>query len=636
MDNKFSNITAKYKYNPSNFAVGSGSPKTLSSEARLKELEEATGVASTTTQINRADRKMVNGSYRAPGDEQRMQETREKIAKFLGGEKIAKGLGQAMAQKENSKLIEETQNTQIKLAGDLQARIKEKKAAGQDTTKLEQALEDLNADIQSFGTGAEDVLNPEEITGKEVVGDALKLATTVVGAGTLPGQVGKVAKAETFIKGAAQGLKTGAATGGGFGAASGAAEALLDNKSGGEVVENAAVSGLAGIVVGGVVGSVLGGASGALKGRQLRNEIMNAQVKTGQKVPKNIVEYTPKQQKAIEIAKTQGFDETDIDFMTSMNAPDKVKAQKMIDLAQKASVNKRTLERPIDVVGDSMVDRIKFIETHNKEAGKAVDTAAKALKGKTVDVESLRARVVSSLEDAGVSLADDGTLDFSQSVFKNTPSVQNELQKVIKTIPDGSDAYQAHIFKKSLDEVLDFGTGGEGLKGKSANILKSWRNATDEALDAAFEEYNKANTDFKITREALDQASDLFGKKVGIKSKERGGQLLRSVFSNNTQRPRVLQLVEQLDLIAKQYGGKFDDNLVDQALFTEILEDVYGTQATTSLQGQVERAMGNTQAVIEGVKDPIRGLGKLFAKVVEKTQGISDDNKKRVLDALLK
>jgi len=127
----------------------------------------------------------------------------------------------------------------------------------------------------------------------------------------------------------------------------------------------------------------------------------------------------------------------------------------------------------------------------------------------------------------------------------------------------------------------------------------------------------------------------LFGKKAGI-SKERGGQLLRSVFSNNTQRPRVLSLIEKLDAVSKQYGGKFDDNLVDQALFTEILEDIYGTQATTSLQGQVERAVKGTKRVIEGIRDPLKGLGDLAATGVEKSIGITDENKRKILQALIK
>ena len=129
---------------------------------------------------------------------------------------------------------------------------------------------------------------------------------------------------------------------------------------------------------------------------------------------------------------------------------------------------------------------------------------------------------------------------------------------------------------------------------------------------------------------------ELFGKRAGI-SKERGGQLLRSVFSNNASRQRVMALVEQLDAVSKQYGGNYPDNLLDQALFTEILEDVYGTQATTSLQGQVGRAVKKgTQKVIEGVRNPVQGAGEILAAGAEKIAGISPENKKKILSAFVR
>ncbi|WP_250523715.1 hypothetical protein, partial [Caballeronia sp. NCF2] len=87
---------------------------------------------------------------------------------------------------------------------------------------------------------------------------------------------------------------------------------------------------------------------------------------------------------------------------------------------------------------------------------------------------------------ANVSILDDGTLDFSQSVFKNNPSIQKELQKVVKTIPDGNDAYQLHIFKKTIDEMVDYGVSGEGLKGNAKTILKALRSYADDALDTTF------------------------------------------------------------------------------------------------------------------------------------------------------
>lgn len=331
------------------------------------------------------------------------------------------------------------------------------------------------------------------------------------------------------------------------------------------------------------------------------------------------------------------IEDQDIDFVSSMSSIDKTKAQKMVDIADKASKNKRVLERPIDVVGDSMVDRIKFIENVNKQAGKNLNDVAKSLRGQTVDANNIEQTAQSLIDDLGITRTPTGKLNFDNSVFKNTPAIQKKLNKFINEIPTGkADAYDVHIFKKSIDELVEFGTQGEGLKGNAERILKALRASADEALDTTFDSYNKANTDFANTKNILNQAEELFGKKVGIKSKERGGQLLRSVFSNNTQRPRVLKLVEELDLIAKNYGGKFDDNLLDQALFTEILEDVYGTQATTSLQGQVQRAVTGGKKILEAIKNPVQGAGELVAGATEKILGISPENKKKILLELLK
>jgi hypothetical protein len=95
-------------------------------------------------------------------------------------------------------------------------------------------------------------------------------------------------------------------------------------------------------------------------------------------------------------------------------------------------------------------------------------------------------------------------------------------------------------------------------------------------------------------------------------------------------------LTEQLDKVTKQYGGKFDDNLLDQTIFAEILEDVYGTQAVTSLQGEVAKAIKGTARVIEGIRNPIKGVGDLVATGAEKSLGINEENKRKIFNAFLR
>lgn len=235
----------------------------------------------------------------------------------------------------------------------------------------------------------------------------------------------------------------------------------------------------------------------------------------------------------IEEATKQGFNEKDINFLSSVGPKDKPVLRKMYDLTVKAQSDPRQVTRAADVLGDTITNQVKQVQGLNSQAGKAVDVAAKSLKGQVVDVTPVREYITSKLDDAGIKIAQDGSLDFEQSVFKNTPLIQKEIQKVISSAPDGSDAYQLHIFKKSIDELVNYGTGGEGLKGASANILKGIRNATDEVLDNTFQDYNVANTSYKATRDFLDQAKDIAGKNVDLSTKEGSqafGQALRSAF----------------------------------------------------------------------------------------------------------
>lgn len=586
----------------------------------------------------------------------------EKVADFTGGKELAQGVAQAINLPQASKQLDDMLDKATTQQNELLAKRKELKAQGGDTSTIDKALKLNTENLQKIGAGAEALLNPNDLTNKQIIGDALQLATTIASVGSYGNgfvaggkettikniltNIGKqkavptvaipITGAKTFGQGALQGAGTGAIYGGAFGTATGASQALQEDATMGGIAKEAITGGVLGATTGVILGGVTGGVSGAIKGRQLRNKILEGQVSLGEKASVDLNKLNPTQQKAVSMAKTQGFDDNDIKFMLSMKGEDKTIAQKMVNLAEKASVDKRVIERPIDIIGDNMVNRVKFIQAQNSKAGKLVDTTAKALKGQKVDAMPIRDKALSLLEDAGVYANPDGTPNWSKSIFNKTPELKNKIMKTLSDLPAGEiDAYDLHNFKKSIDEVVNYGIKGEGLKGKSANILKAVRNSADEVLDTTFADYNKANTDFKNTREVLDQVTDLFGKKVGI-SKERGGQLLRSVFSNNTQRPRVMQLVEQLDKVSEQYGKKFDDNLLDQTLFTEILEDVYGTQATTSLQGQVARAVKGTQKVIEGIRNPVKGAGELVATIAEKTSGITPENKKKILSAFLK
>lgn len=339
-------------------------------------------------------------------------------------------------------------------------------------------------------------------------------------------------------------------------------------------------------------------------------------------------------------AQKQGFSDSNINFLSTISEADKPVLKNMFDLTVKAQSNPRQITRAADVLGDSILKQVQQVQKLNSEAGKAVDTAAKSLKGLAVDTDGLRESIINTLKESGIGLDEaSGKLDFNQSVFKNVPTVQKELEKAIKTVPDGSDAYQLHIFKKSLDEILNYGTAGEGLSGQASRMLKGLRSDVDKVLDANFEEYNTANNSYRQTKEFLDEAIGIAGKNVDLSTKEGAqafGQSMRSAFSNNKSRGATLSFIENLQKISKELKlTNAEQDILDQAIFVTILEDTFGSQAATGLAGEVSKALSTAKTAINVVRDPIKGGLNAVADIIEKARGITPEAKRKLLETFL-
>lgn len=583
----------------------------------------------------------------------------EKVLDFTGGKEIAQGLGQALANPEITKQQEQTQQQQADIQGQLLAKIKEKKALGEDTSRLEQAAGLLAQEITKTGQDTGELLNQKGLTTSQVLGDALQLGTTIAGVGSYSkaGLVGKNAmtsglqkaapevvqgltKGTGILSGIGQGAKAGVITGATQGFAQGTAQGLQEDKSFSDSLKQGVGTGIAGGIFGGVVGGIIGGVSGAVKGSNLRKSIISEQEKSGLRPTLNETIQTksatnPAFKTMIDEAKKQGYSESDINFLATVQDADKSTLKKMFDVTAKAQSNPRQITRAADILGENATGIVRQVQSQNSKAGQLVDQTAKALKGQTFDASPIEQKVLSSLDDAGISIGGDGSVDFSKSIFRNTPKLQKEIERVIRNIPDGSDAYQAHIFKKSVDELVDYGSGGEGLSGKASSLLKGFRTAVDDTLDANFTDYNAANTEYKLTKDFIENVQNVVGKKVDFSTKagaQSFGQAFRGAFSNNKSRGQTLALIEELQNIAKQRGLKgAEQNLLDQALYVNMLEDQFGSQAATGLAGEVGKALGKAKTVINTIKNPIQGIPEAIGSAIEKGQNITPEMKKQVL-----
>ena len=644
----YSAILKKYNYSPTQLNVpGQVNAVQSTPQDRIKEIDAILSGQDLTT--NTENKRNVA----------------DKIAGFTGGEQIGKGLATGIRQLTGS--ADQTGNEEGQMFRS-QQEIIDKLQTMRDVPNTDpnkaRLLDMLKRGVTDAAVTQAEIDPGSTITNKQLAGDALQLATTIASAGAygkavegaktfqrlsnatkVPTAVSTLANTTGFLKGAGVGVLKGAAEGAVFGASTGASQGLKNNETAGEITGDAIYGGVGGGITGGVLGGIIGGISGVVNKSRLRESVLQAQEQSGlrpalQETITLKAKTDPKFNFLVNEAKKQGFNESEINFLASVSPKDKPVMKKMYDLTVKAQSDPRQITRAGDILGENVTQQVKQVIDLNKKAGKAVDLAAKSLKGQSVNVAPLAEKIVNKLEDAGISIQPNGALDFSQSVFKNTPQIQKELQKVILSVPDGSDAYQLHIFKKSLDEIVDFGTAGEGLKGGSANIIKALRSATDEVLDSAFEAYNTANTDFKVTKEYIDMAKGMVGKKVDLASKEGSqafGQALRSAFSNNKSRPNTLKFIEDTHLLSKQLGlSGSEKNLLDQAIYVNMLEETFGSEAATGLAGEVSKAINKSMSVIQGIKSPLKGAGQVAGYLAEKAANISPEAKKQVLRAFLK
>ena len=336
----------------------------------------------------------------------------------------------------------------------------------------------------------------------------------------------------------------------------------------------------------------------------------------------------------------QGFDDRFVQAVKQSSRNDKIKIKEMLDTFQRRKSDLLVNDRPIDVVGKSLMDRIKFIKQVNKRAGQDIDKIAKGLKGKPLDISSEVNQFGRALDDLGIKLVPDKAgvkADFTESILP--PGDRGAINEVIrqmnrigkKGIPD---AQQAHELKRIIDNNVTFGKSQQGLSGDAENTLKSFRAGLDKALDTNFPSYNKANIDYAETINALNDIKSIVGKKsdlFGDNTHKLLGQLTRRLDSNAVSRPDLERSVAGLESLSLKHGAKFRDNIDLLVKSNKEFERMFGTVAGTSLKGDVG-AIAEKAARNRGLGDVAVDVGK---QGLEAIQGINEENAIKAITTVL-
>lgn len=320
----------------------------------------------------------------------------------------------------------------------------------------------------------------------------------------------------------------------------------------------------------------------------------------------------------------QGFDDGVVGTVIGANDVDKSAMRKMVNIYVKNQNNPKLAlrNRPADVIGESISKRYKLVHNLNRNAGKEVKSAAESLKGQSVEFSPVVDDFIQSLDDIGVKLNTKGrvSIDFDGSDFEGL----DEAQKIIKNVANRMlntktpDAYDVHRLKKFIDNNVSYGASSKkGAEKTAEDMIKNLRKKLDGVLDGKFSAYDKANTSYSKTINALNDVDALIGKQSNVRSanfEKTLGTLARRISSNAISGGRVDDALSKLDDVALEMGGKFGDDFESLVVFSNELERRLPTQIRTSLQGTVENIKPTDMAISKA------------AEIYNKAKGVSDEN----------
>lgn len=337
----------------------------------------------------------------------------------------------------------------------------------------------------------------------------------------------------------------------------------------------------------------------------------------------------------------QGFDEGVVSAIKSSSPTDKAKMLRMINTLEKGKNNARyaVKNRPADVAGDSLLKQVRFIKKLNSDSGRQLNRVASGLKGKPIDVSNSLNGFIDDMSSIGVEFNENMTPIFDGSTIETIAPAKKLVKDIalkIRRNPN-MDAFQAHEFKKFIDENVTFGKQAKGLGGKTESIAKKLRSSINETIGSQYDNYAQANKQFSDTITAIDNLQSASGSSVnlfGPQSEKALGTTLRRLMNNTQSRVNLMDSIDEIKNVSSNYGGSFGDDIMSQMLFADELDSVFGPAARTSLAGETAKGVRFGADVAEG--GAFRAAVDLAAEGVEKLRGINEKNAIKSMKELLR
>lgn len=367
-------------------------------------------------------------------------------------------------------------------------------------------------------------------------------------------------------------------------------------------------------------------------------------------------------------AAKQGVDERVVTMVRDAPPKARENMRRMLDVVEQSRKDAlfEARNRPSDIVGEAITKRTRAILAGNRTAAMQLDKVAQSLKGQPVDVQPAMQRFLDDISSMGVQFDPaTGKVNYAGSDIEKVKGPMRFLNNVIDRLYNSGkapDAYDVHRMKRFIDEQVAYGKSKGGLSGRAEGIVKSLRHNLDSILDQQFPEYNRVNTNYSETIQALNALQDAAGKRIDLTGKNAEtalGTLSRRVLGNVVTRQELINSLDQVDAVARkvvsgQGAGRnvvpyrpgfisdlsgvkpddLDDSLIGQIRFVSELESIFGTNAKNSFLGDIAKATDRTaESLAVGDKTgPIREGARM---AINRVRGINEENALKALRALL-
>lgn len=343
----------------------------------------------------------------------------------------------------------------------------------------------------------------------------------------------------------------------------------------------------------------------------------------------------------------QGWDPAVLGSIKASSNLDKQKFQKSLNLWKIGKKRKKqaVLDRPAKVVGDSMLTRVNFLMNVKKESGKQIEKISQIeLRGKPVNYEQPMNQFISDLADIGISVerGKDSRykVNLKDSDIEGDVAGEELLNRALKRLSSTKvpDAYDVHRAKRWIDTQVSWGKRrANPLTAEAEYALKTLRRNLNKELGIAFPKYRDANTRFSESLTALNELQTAVGKQVdfeGDMASEAFGLAMRKVLSNYGSRNTILQSIDAVETTAKKYGLKIEDDLINQIIFVNEVDRMFGAVAPGSLKGQIEQGLqkGSDFARSSALEKAVTLVGKS----AEAVRGINEENAIKSIEAILR